>query len=208
MGTGFLLGGKCAVAIGIEDAKDGIVGLFAVAVLENTHVCIFGNDGADTPGELNWTVMRIVVANESTDKTDQDVRGRYIRGRRGRLGPENRAIFCPQGPGQSERHEGRADKDRADNDPADNRITDCSEQAHAGSCWNEMKRSGWRMPKNQELTPCLSMHRRSIRFRATPDRAAAGSKALTSNGSRTSTRRTVYTRLSSAEENLGVVQSG
>ena len=80
-GSGFLFGGENAVAVGVEELDDRVVGALSPPIFEDPHVRVFGKFRTNSLCELNWAVVLIVVANEATDETDHDVgRGRHIEG--------------------------------------------------------------------------------------------------------------------------------
>jgi hypothetical protein len=89
-GASFFFSGKNAVAIGIEQADDRGVSFPPVAVLENLDVSVFGVRSLDLRGELNRSMVSVVVGDESSDETDYDV-GRS----RSRFGPEAYGVDCP-----------------------------------------------------------------------------------------------------------------
>lgn len=69
----FFLGGKCAVAILIEQMKDCGIGLLAAAILENANVGSVGKSLADATGDYNRAVMRIFVADKAADESDDNI---------------------------------------------------------------------------------------------------------------------------------------
>lgn len=75
-GAGFFFGGEDAVAVGVEQAKNVVEGLFAAPVLENADVGVMRNDGPNALGELNRAVMRVVMVYEPPNEADENVCGR------------------------------------------------------------------------------------------------------------------------------------
>jgi hypothetical protein len=71
-GRAFFLCGKNAVAVRIERAKDRPVGVPAVTIFKHLHKSTFGGRKANALGQLNRALVHIVVANEATDKADDD----------------------------------------------------------------------------------------------------------------------------------------
>lgn len=69
---------KDAVVIAVEQAEDGAIRGFSVTVFENLHVCAFGSHALEAFGKLYRAMVGIVVADESTDKTDDDGRRRFL----------------------------------------------------------------------------------------------------------------------------------
>jgi hypothetical protein len=59
--------------VSIEQVKDRFEGCLAMAVLENFDVGIFGGILVKKLCDLDGVMVRIVVAEESADKTYQDV---------------------------------------------------------------------------------------------------------------------------------------
>ena len=84
-GPSFFFRGKNAVVIGVEQAEDGVVGLFPATVLKNPHISIFGNSSLDLLRELNRAVVRVVMADKSAHEADHNVRRS-----RSAFGPERR----------------------------------------------------------------------------------------------------------------------
>ena len=109
-GASFFFGGKNAITIGIEQAEDRGVSLFPAAVLENPHVRVLGDRSLDLLGELNRTMVPVIVADESADETDYDV-GRS-RSCRSWLWPERCCIHCP-GERRHSRSQDREGDDRS-----------------------------------------------------------------------------------------------
>src|SRR5580765_3858351 len=64
---------KHAVLVGIKQAKDRFEGRLAMPVLEDLDVGIFGGIPLKTLRDLDGTVIRIVMADESADETDENI---------------------------------------------------------------------------------------------------------------------------------------
>jgi hypothetical protein len=62
--------------IGVQQAQDGLVRGFSVAVLEDLDRSAFGKVLANSLRELHGTMMGIVVAHKTARKTDEDITGR------------------------------------------------------------------------------------------------------------------------------------
>lgn len=73
VGARFFVGGKNAVAVGIEQVKNRGVGAFAVAILEDSNVGSGRKVRTNAFGELNRAMMRIVMADETADEANDDV---------------------------------------------------------------------------------------------------------------------------------------
>lgn len=56
--------------------KNGAVGLFAMAVLEDADIGSGRKDLANTLSGLNHAVMGIIISDEAANETDDDVLGR------------------------------------------------------------------------------------------------------------------------------------
>ena len=65
------------VLIGIEPVKDRFERRLAMAVLEDFDESIFGGILLQTPRDLDWTVVRIIMADESAHETHQNVIVRF-----------------------------------------------------------------------------------------------------------------------------------
>jgi hypothetical protein len=111
---GFFLVAQQAVPIAVEQAKDGLVSSSAVSVLEDADVGILGKIVSSALRELHWTLVWIVVPNESAHKADQDVRRRH----RGAF--DDAAVRCTE--------EGHGEKDRKGH----NETSKSRETGHAG----------------------------------------------------------------------------
>lgn len=74
-GVGLFFIGEDAVVITVEQAENGVKSGLAVPILENLNVRIFGKGTLDALGKLNGPVMKVVVAHEAADESDDD-RGR------------------------------------------------------------------------------------------------------------------------------------
>jgi hypothetical protein len=70
---GFFIVAQNTVMVSIEQVKDRFEGCLAMAVLENFDVGIFGVILVKKLCDLDGVMVRIVVAEESADKTYQDV---------------------------------------------------------------------------------------------------------------------------------------
>ncbi len=86
-GPSLLFAGKNSVVIRVQKSNDGIVGSLPPPVLEDTDKGLFGNSSLDLLRQLNRAVVRAVVSDEATHKTDHNA-GRSGGG----LGAEHRAI--------------------------------------------------------------------------------------------------------------------
>src|SRR5579864_6834703 len=64
--------GEDAVMITVEQAKDGMVGRLPVPVLKDLNIGILGKRSVHALSQPNRPVMRIIVAHESADKTDDN----------------------------------------------------------------------------------------------------------------------------------------
>jgi len=71
-GSLFFFGRQYAVAVGIEQSHDSVIGLLSVAVLENADVCIRGDGSANALGELNRAMVKIVVADKAADEANHN----------------------------------------------------------------------------------------------------------------------------------------
>ena len=76
--AGFFAVGQNAIMITIEQAEDGLVGGFPVAVFEHLDVGSAGQIPANALRQLDWTVIGIVVTDESTGEANDNV---GVRGR-------------------------------------------------------------------------------------------------------------------------------
>lgn len=74
---------KRTVVIVIQQAKNGFKSLFPAAVFENPDVRIFRKFLLDALGENYRAMMWIIVTDETTRKSHQDVRGSLCRGKTG-----------------------------------------------------------------------------------------------------------------------------
>jgi len=81
VGAGFLGRGEEAVAVGIEQVKNRGVGAFAVAILEDSNIGSGRKVRTNAFSELNRAMMRIVMADKTSDKADN-----YVGSGRGGIG--------------------------------------------------------------------------------------------------------------------------
>jgi hypothetical protein len=70
----FFDGAQHAIMIGIEPAKNSVVGRLAVAILEDLDRGTRGKVWLKSVGELHRAVVEIVVTHEAAGKTNEDVR--------------------------------------------------------------------------------------------------------------------------------------
>ena len=61
--------------IAVEQAKDGFVSSFPVAVLKDLNRVAFRKIKSNPPREFHGSVVRIIVAHKAARKTDEDIRG-------------------------------------------------------------------------------------------------------------------------------------
>jgi hypothetical protein len=69
----FFVVAQPAIVIAVEQMNDGLICRPAVPVLENMNVGILGKIALGALGEEDWSLMRIVVADKSADKANENV---------------------------------------------------------------------------------------------------------------------------------------
>jgi hypothetical protein len=69
-----------SVAVGVQTAKDRLMGLLAAMILEHLDVHAGSVSFAEALDELDFGVNAVIVANESADKADDDGGGNACTG--------------------------------------------------------------------------------------------------------------------------------
>ena len=76
VGVLFLFGGQGAIAVGMQTAKNRLMGLLAVMILKHLDVHAGSVSFAEALDELDFAVNAVIVANESAHKADDHGFGR------------------------------------------------------------------------------------------------------------------------------------
>ena len=69
-GVVFFFGRQGSIAVGMQTAKDRLMGLLAAMILEHLDVHVRSVSFAEALDELDFGVHAVIVANESADKAD------------------------------------------------------------------------------------------------------------------------------------------
>ena len=69
-GVLFFFGRQGSIAVGMQTAKDRLMGLLAAMILEHLDVHARRVSFAEALEELDFGVNAVIVANETTDKTN------------------------------------------------------------------------------------------------------------------------------------------
>ena len=75
-GVLFFFRRQISIAVGMQTAKDRLMGLLAAMILEHLDVHVRSVAFAEALDELDFAVNAIIVANESADKAKNDGCGR------------------------------------------------------------------------------------------------------------------------------------
>jgi hypothetical protein len=75
-GVLFFFRRQSSIAVGMQTAKDRLMGLLAAMILEHLDVHVRSVAFAEALDELDFAVNAIIVANESADKAKNDGCGR------------------------------------------------------------------------------------------------------------------------------------
>jgi len=71
-GVLFFFRRQSSIAVGMQTAKDRLMGLLAAMILEHLDVHVRSVAFAEALDELDFAVNAIIVANESANKADND----------------------------------------------------------------------------------------------------------------------------------------
>ena len=71
-GVLFFFRRQSSIAVGMQTAKDRLMGLLAAMILEHLDVHVRSIAFAEALDELDFAVNAIIVANESANKADND----------------------------------------------------------------------------------------------------------------------------------------